>query len=73
MAVRACSIEASYPLCHMPDAVLGVAQHEDDENAIVTVQSTAVHIYNVWFSRAGRLSWHLSAFQFDFFSRSDSI
>ena len=47
MAVRACTIEAPFPLCHMPDAILGVSQHDNEDNVIVTVQSTAVHVYNV--------------------------
>jgi hypothetical protein len=48
MGLKACSIEAPFPLCQQPDTILGVYQsHDDADNVIVTVQSTAVHIYNV--------------------------
>lgn len=40
-------MEAPYPLCQQPGSVLGVAQHVTEDNVIVSVQSTAVHIYNV--------------------------
>ncbi|KNC76831.1 hypothetical protein SARC_10689, partial [Sphaeroforma arctica JP610] len=43
-----CVVDESYQLCHMPDAVLGTSPMEDnDNNALVTVQSTAIHIYHL--------------------------
>eukprot|EP01134_Creolimax_fragrantissima_P007106 CFRG7106T1 len=47
-AQSACVVDESYPLCHMPDAVVGSSQVEDnDDAALVTVQSTAIHVYTV--------------------------